>query len=349
MRLVLAAAALMAAFAVSTAPSAQTTPPFGGTIFLDPDIVLPTDPTVFGSATYTGRGMRTVYDRRAVAFIQINAYLFNLAYSDGTTIEAQVNPEFGSEAAARVEAETYGRYVGQLARALRRDIDALWIHRGVQPFGGGNRSILIHTGQSALYIQDGILEETLIHEAAHTSLDADHALSAGWVAAQNADPTFISTYARDNPQREDIAESVLPYLAATYRRARISQQLFDTITTTIPNRNAYFAAQGFDLRPFFDPTVSTDTPPVASALRLTVAPNPASASPTIRLALDSPRTVRIEVMDALGRTVATVASGAFPAGESVIHWDGPRLAPGVYLCRALTADAVAMSLVTISR
>ena len=92
-------------------------------------------------------------------------------------------------------------------------METVWIHRGTEPFGGGNNNLLIHTGRADLYAADGILEETLVHEAAHTSLDAAHASAPAWLAAQSADPTFISTYARDFPNREDIAESVLPYLA----------------------------------------------------------------------------------------------------------------------------------------
>lgn len=345
----LAFAILVLTAALSSVPSAQPAPPYSGTIFLDPDIVLPTDPSVFQSASFTGRGVRTVFDRRAGAFIQMNAYLFTVAFSDGSTTEAQVNPEFGSEAAARVQAETYGRYVGQLAKALRRDVDALWIHQGVQPFGGGNRSILIHTGQSALYIQDGILEETLIHEAAHTSLDADHASSAGWVAAQNADPTFISTYARDNPQREDIAESFLPYLAAMYRRDRISQGLYDTITSTNPNRIAYFDAQGFDLAPFFDAGVSSAPAPNHDGVQLFVAPNPVSSSATLLLALDHAQTVRIDLVDLLGRVVAEIASGTFPAGKNRFRWDATNLAPGTYVIRSETGDATVTRSVTVAR
>ena len=108
------------------------------------------------------------------------------------------------------------------------------------PLFSGNNNILIHVGQADLYVNDGILEETLVHEASHTSLDADHAASSGWIAAQQADNVFISTYARDNPSREDIAESFLLYLALRYREDRIDQSLKDTIMNTMPNRVAYF-------------------------------------------------------------------------------------------------------------
>ncbi len=88
-----------------------------------------------------------------------------------------------------------------------------------------------------------------MHEAAHTSLDAAHASSAGWRAAQSADAWFISTYARDNSTREDIAETFVPYLAIRYRLDRISQSLADRILAAIPNRIAYLDSQSFDMHP----------------------------------------------------------------------------------------------------
>ncbi len=230
---------LVLSFFLLVSSAALLLPPYSGTIFIESDIVNGSDPSTFVSSTYTGQGNRTVFDRRVNAWITINAYLFNIVWDDGLTSEAQVNPEFGFSAAA-VEAEKYGWLVGQLPTCLRLDVDAIWIHAGTQPFGGGNNSILIHTGQSTVYESSGILEETLIHEACHTSLDAYHATSSGWVAAQGADGDYISTYAQGNPFREDIAESFLPWVGVRLRSDRISQQNYDIITQTIPNRLAYF-------------------------------------------------------------------------------------------------------------
>lgn len=232
-----------------TIQKVQAAPPFGGTIFLDPDIITASDPTTFQDAPYAGQGMRTMYDRRVNNWVTINAYLFNASFDDGLTAEIQVNPEFGSSTAASMEAQKYGNAIGQLPRSLRVDVQTVWIHQGVQPFGGGNNNLLIHTGQAALYDADGILEETLVHEAAHTSLDAAHASHPNWLAAQTADGTFISTYARDNPLREDIAESFLPYLALRYRLDRISPELANTFMQTIPKRIAYFDSQPFEMYP----------------------------------------------------------------------------------------------------
>jgi hypothetical protein len=236
-------------------------PPYSGTIFLDPDIITASDPSVFGNIVYTGTGARLMFDRRVNAFVTYTAFLFNATFTDGSSIEAQVNPEFGSAAAAAIEAEKYARATGQLPKALRADVRTLWIHKGVQPFGGGNNNLLIHTGQADLYIASGILEETLVHEASHSSLDAAHRSSSGWLGAQVADGEFISTYARDNPTREDVAESFLPWLAVRHRRDRIADTLAGTITSTIPNRLRYFDAQAFNLFPLSEdgigPSITT--------------------------------------------------------------------------------------------
>jgi cyclophilin family peptidyl-prolyl cis-trans isomerase len=233
----------------------QLEPPFGGTIFISADIITSSDPTTYQGVTYTGQEMRTMFDRRVDGWIRVKAYLFMASFDDGLTAEIQVNPEFGSMDAALAEAERYGEVIGQLPTVLRTDVETVWIHRGIQLFGGGNNNLLIHTGQAAIYEATDILEETLVHEAAHTSLDAAHAAAPAWLTAQLEDGVFISTYARDFPEREDVAESFLLYLAVRYRSGRIPQSLIDTIVQTIPNRIAYFDSQSFNIYPLQTETV----------------------------------------------------------------------------------------------
>jgi hypothetical protein len=234
-------------FFLSRAP--LTSPPFHGTIFIDPDILTSADPTAFTGLTYSGRSLRRMFDRRIDGRSWNIPYLFNAKFDDGLAFEIQVNAEFGSVEAAQAEAEKYAPVIGRLPTALRRDVETVWIHKGEKLFGGGNNNLLIHTGQAALYERDGILEEALVHEASHTSLDADYADAPRWLAAQQADPTFISDYARDFPKREDIAESFLPYLAVRHRPDRISKRLARKIEAAMPHRIKYFEAQNFDLYP----------------------------------------------------------------------------------------------------
>ncbi len=230
------------------ASSAWAAPPFDGTIFLDPDIINATDPSTYVKVVDKGQGIRMMFDRRTNRFGDYNAYLFEARFRDLPSIEVQVNPEFSRGKARRLAAK-YALVIGKLPRCLRVDVETVWIHDGVEPFGGGNNNLLIHTGQSAFYERDGILEETFVHEASHTSLDAAHSAALGWKSAQESDPDFISTYARDNPKREDIAETFLLWLAVRYRPERIDKSLRDTIRSTVPARLKYFSGLGFDVRP----------------------------------------------------------------------------------------------------
>jgi hypothetical protein len=111
---------------------------------MDRDIITDSDPTTFQSLQSIGQGIRSMFDRRADAFVELQAYLFDAKFSDGLSAEVQVNPEFGSIKAARVEAEKYAIVIGRIPKALRTSVSTVWIHKGVEPFGGGNNNLLIH-------------------------------------------------------------------------------------------------------------------------------------------------------------------------------------------------------------
>src|SRR5262249_41735063 len=115
---------------------------FHGTIFIAPNLITSADPTTFTGLTAEGRGIRRMFDRRVNDFIELNAFLFNATFSDGLWTEIQVNPEFG-EADARAQAERFAPVIGQLPTVLRSQVRTVWIHQGVEPFGGGNDNLLI--------------------------------------------------------------------------------------------------------------------------------------------------------------------------------------------------------------
>lgn len=231
----------------------QATPPFRGTVWVTPDILVSSDPTSFDTLTYLGRGMREVYDRRISRWVTVNAYFFDAKF-DARTTEFQVNPEFGSVVAARTEVNKFTEAIGRLPKALLSHLREVEVNAGQGLFGGSSHSgsILIHTEDPGtdLAIRDGFLEEVLFHEAAHVSLDIPHAESFDWMAAQVVDGTFISDYARDHPQREDVAETILMYFAVRYMPDRLSSQVHHSIVTTIPNRIDYFDGQQLDMSPY---------------------------------------------------------------------------------------------------
>ncbi|HET6567736.1 MAG TPA: T9SS type A sorting domain-containing protein, partial [Rhodothermales bacterium] len=66
------------------------------------------------------------------------------------------------------------------------------------------------------------------------------------------------------------------------------------------------------------------------------APNPFSQQTTIRFDLPRPSAVRLVVYDMLGRSVAVLADGSYPAGRHALTLDAGRFPSGVYLYRLET-------------
>lgn len=88
--------------------------------------------------------------------------------------------------------------------------------------------------------------------------------------------------------------------------------------------------------------------PGASALSLAASPNPASASVQFTYTLTEARTVRVSVVDALGRTV-TVIDGVRGAGVHTEALDTAAWAPGVYVARLAAGRETAVQTITVTR
>ena len=217
-------------------------PPFQGTVWADPDIITETDPSTLTRFIYTATAHRQCFDRRVGEWSRTEVHIYRGEFDDGKHSEFWVNAEF-DRTEARVHAERFARALGRLPAVLRHCSEAVEIHGGDALAGGNSttrpRRVHLHVGTFA---QDtgspGFLEETFVHEAAHACEDA-YRHSAGWRTARNADPEFISEYARDHPDREDFAETLLPWLAVRFRPERVSASYKQDVVATIPARLAY--------------------------------------------------------------------------------------------------------------
>ena len=217
----------------------------------------------------------------------------------------RASPRLYSVDAARAEVDTYAPALGRLpavllSRAEKVDVNAgdpehpNAVGRGslggrVTTVFGGNysdRSITIHTGYGQRIQRDGFPEEALFHEGAHVSLQ-NHQDAPGWRAAQEADGEYISDYARDFPDREDVAESLLPYFAIRYRPDRLSAGQRAAIADTIPNRMEYFDGLAIDWSPYM--RVDADGP-APTMLTLSADPDPSEGGNpvTVTATLENP-------------------------------------------------------------
>ena len=112
-----------------------------------------------------------------------------------------------------------------------------------------------------------------------------------------------------------------------------------------------------------DPLTFVAAPPVASAGASAAAeealpealevgaarPNPARSVATVRLGVPEAGPVEVAVYDAVGRRVAVLASGERSVGWHALTVEAGRLAPGVYVVRAVGGGAVATRTLTVVR
>ena len=102
-----------------------------------------------------------------------------------------------------------------------------------------------------------------------------------------------------------------------------------------------------DLFPLF---TDGEAPAVAAGVTLSPpAPNPTAGPASLSLTLDAPRSVRVDVVDALGRTVATLQDGPLAAGLHTLNVDTAALPGGVYVVSAADEDGTQTQRLTVVR
>lgn len=107
------------------------------------------------------------------------------------------------------------------------------------------------------------------------------------------------------------------------------------------------SVQGITL-PRRAPTAHDDRPD-AGALTLSVAPNPASGAVSMTYVLGQSASVRLELVDALGRVVREVRAGDQSAGSHAVSVTTDGLPSGAYLVRLIAGERQATRQLTVLR
>ena len=233
-----------------------TDPPFAGTLWELPDLISSSDYTVFSTSIYEGIETRLFYDEAITDFINYPAHIFKVNFGDGLSIDFEIYSEFSEQEAISIE-QKYAPIVGQLGKELRKNIKSIEFLKG-DSVASAQRSndlsyanITFHIDWLSNIVEtrpDGDkTEELLIHESAHLSIDPYVYDQQGWIDAVSLDNNYISTYAKENPDSEDVAETFQAYIAVKYFPERISNSLRDTILSVCLNRFKYFDTLNFDL------------------------------------------------------------------------------------------------------
>ncbi len=230
---------------------------FKKNLYHDCDIIMKKDPTTFLNLSFLGVENIKWFDARLYTEnsmkyeIYFDAFIFKARFEKGKDVTIRVNSEFKTKEKAEKIAKKYAKIIGQLPSFLKvPHLLTLTIHKGSGGWGGGNSDILIHTGFS---LSSKCVEEVMIHEGAHVSIDFFYALKGKkgirWEDAANKDNIYVTPYARKNPFREDIAETINWWIAVRCKKDRISKSTYKKIVQNIPNRLEFFDNQDFDTYP----------------------------------------------------------------------------------------------------
>ena len=221
-----------------------------------PDLIKPSDFTVYSTSSYQGIENRLFYDKSIPDFINYDAYVFKVNFKDGLILDFEIKTDFTLSEALEIE-KKFSPKIGQLGKELRKNINSIEFLKG--EFGASAQksedlvyaNITLHIDWINNIVEtrpDGDrTEELFIHEAAHLSIDPYVYGKVEWNEAVNLDGNFISTYAKDNPNNEDIAETFQAYIAVKFFPERISNNLRDTILSVCLNRFKYFDSLNLDL------------------------------------------------------------------------------------------------------
>ena len=231
-------------------------PPFSGTMWELPDLITSSDYTIYSSSTYQGILDRLFYDKSIPSFIDYPAHVYKINFGDGLSVDFEIYTEFSQEEALAIK-QKYAPLIGQLGKELRKNIKSIEFLKGDYTASAQRNNDLSYSNITIPidWLNNNVetrpdgdrTEELFIHEATHLSIDPYVYGQRGWNDAVYLDGNYLSTYAKDNPESEDIAETFQAYIAVKYFPERITSSLRDTILSICLNRFKYFDSLNLDL------------------------------------------------------------------------------------------------------
>ncbi|PQJ69235.1 hypothetical protein [Polaribacter butkevichii] len=200
------------------------------------DYIKSTDPDTFLSIDYLGQFEKEIPGVDPT--LDSNAYVFEATFTGGKKIGIWCRSNFGTLQRATEYANKLTDKLGKLPVFMRDELNHVAVFSGesrasAEPDG---KFFFISDERIDERIADNQLEETVFHETVHVYFEKRYGTSTAWKNAQNADGIFVTEYAEDNPNVEDIPETaIFVYTMVNYPR-RLSQNIENWVIENIPNR-----------------------------------------------------------------------------------------------------------------
>ena len=209
----------------------------------DLEFITAADPHAFLCLDDAGRGRREMPDRRSDERFADDAFIFAARFSDRNELEIRAHPRFGTVKNARRHVEMIVRPLGRLPSFMRQRLSHVVLHEGDEVAFAEDKGhfFVLYSENVKRRIRSHDIEETIFHEAVHATLDDDYRSSLAWLEAQQADGAYVTYYAANNPDTEDMAESALFAYTILHHPGRLPIHLEQEVQLVMPNRLAYFS------------------------------------------------------------------------------------------------------------
>jgi ribosomal protein L21E len=221
---------------------AETQPLFPNSVVSnDLDFIKTDDPSVAFTLKQSGVAKKEMPGAEDGGLMVDGVITFLLKYDDGAEVAIWTAPSVGDAEASARYVRLVGAALGKQPAAMRRKLSHVVIH-------GGDRTafaedlghfFVIYSANIDRRVSTHDLEETVFHETVHATLEAEHAKHPDWTAAQGKDLGFITQYAADKPQKEDLPESALFAYTLHKHPGRLPAEIETKVREIMPNRLKY--------------------------------------------------------------------------------------------------------------
>lgn len=208
----------------------------------DFDFITTDDSSEFTELNYIGRSVREMPGNSSGILIDDAAFVYQAIFSD-TIIEIWLHSDFEDRQVARDYALKLTGPLGRLPDFMRIGLKHVVVQDGnAAAFGEhiGN-FFVVYSKNMDTRIANHDLEETVFHESVHATMDfACEKPESSWNLARVKDNTYITSYAAELPEKEDLAESALFAYSMIKHSGRLPSEVESWIRTNTPNRLLFF-------------------------------------------------------------------------------------------------------------
>jgi hypothetical protein len=231
---------LLATLALSTA---RADPLFPNSVASnDLDFITGDDPGTAFCLRFSGLTRAEMPDKRNDVLFADDVRVFAATFADDTALELWVHPDIATEEEAIALVTPVTEAIARLPIQMRSLLNHVVIHSGDETAFAEDvgRFFVLYSDNIRSRISTHDLQETVFHESVHATIDVPHADSPEWLAAQAADGAFVTTYAAENPEAEDMAETALFAWTTLKHPGRLPPEIEASVSTLVPARLAFF-------------------------------------------------------------------------------------------------------------